>query len=296
MNPGDTQGFVANVDADAGVARTVTWTSSNTAVVTVNAHVWCCDGSRRRVLRRSPRLRPPTPAVTGGSSVTVRTPTAATVTIESVTTGGTLIPVNFLAVVGQIDVTVNVDPGDFILEKVDLLIDGVVCPGCTQNFTAEESQALSAAAVYGDSIAGAVSQILFSVQTSLFNATTGAPSWTNKQHTVSARATLTNAGQTSTAASNRDMTFANMNTWVAQMAFTGTTATATGTNGGAAGLSYRRGGLTVTVLPVIYNEGQTFVSAGGQVRFGSGCDSLLRTAEHASHGHGPDVHGRVPAG
>jgi uncharacterized protein YjdB len=37
LKPGDTQGFVANVDADAGVARTVTWSSSNTAIATVAA-------------------------------------------------------------------------------------------------------------------------------------------------------------------------------------------------------------------------------------------------------------------
>ena len=146
---------------------------------------------------------PRRPAVSGAASVTVRTPTAATVTIEKVTVGNTNVPVNFLAVAGQMDVTVNVDPGDFILSKVELLIDGVVCPGCTQSFTAAQSQALSAAAVYGDDVAGAVSQILFSVQTATFNTTTGVANWLNTTHVVSARATLTNAGQSSTAASNR---------------------------------------------------------------------------------------------
>jgi hypothetical protein len=271
MNPGGTQGFVANVDADAGVARTVTWSSSNTAVVTVTA-----AGVATAVAPGAATITATSTAntsVAGAASVTVRTPTPANVTIDRVTVGNTLTPVNFLAVVGQIDVSVNVDPGDFVLSKVDLLVDGVVCPGCTQTFSEEQSRALSAAAVYGDEVAGAVSNILFSVQTALFNATTGVPSWTNKQHTVSARATLTNAGQTSTAASNRDMTFANANTWVATLAFTGTTASATGTTNSAAGLAYRKGGLTVTALPVIYNEGQSIVAAGGQVRFGSGCDA-----------------------
>jgi len=282
LNPGGTQGFVANVDADAGVARTVTWSSSNTAVVTVtSAGVATAVAPGAATITAASTVAP---TVTGAASVTVRTPTAATVTIEKVTTFGTLTPVNFLAVVGQIDVTVNVDPGDFILSKVDLLVDGVVCPGCTQSFTAAQSQALSAAAVYGDEIAGAVSQIVFSVQTSLFNATTGVPSWTNKTHVFSARATLTNAGQTSTASSNRDLTFANVNTWLATLAYTGTTATATGTQGNAAGLAYKRGGLTVTVVPVIYNEGQSIVAAGGQVRFGTGaqCDASLTTQRSAS--------------
>jgi hypothetical protein len=271
MNPGGTQGFVANVDADAGVARTVTWTSSNNAVVTVTS-----AGVATAVAPGAATITATSTAntsVTGAASVTVRTPTAATVTIEKVTVGNTNVPVNFLAVAGQMDVTVNVDPGDFILSKVELLIDGVVCPGCTQTFTAAQSQALSAAAVYGDELAGAVSQILFSVQTASFNPTTGVASWLNTNHTVSARATLTNAGQTSTASSNRDMTFTNINTWVASATFTGTTATATGTTNAAAGLAYRRGGLTVSVLPVIYNSGQSIVAAGSLVRFGGGCDA-----------------------
>jgi hypothetical protein len=271
MNPGGTQGFVANVDADAGVARTVTWSSSNTAVVTVTA-----AGVATAVTPGAATITATSTAntaVAGAASITVRTPTAATVTIDRVTVGNTNTPVNFLAVVGQIDVSVNVDPGDFILSKVDLLIDGVVCPGCTQTFTEEQSRALSAAAVYGEEIAGAVQNILFSVQTAQFNPATGVPNWTNKSHTVSARATLTGGGTGNTATSNRDMTFANQNTWVAALTFTGTATSATGSSGTSAGLAYRRGGLTVGVLPVVYNEGQSIVAAGSVVRFGSGCDA-----------------------
>ena len=36
IKPGETVALVANVDADAGIARTVTWTSTNTAVATVS--------------------------------------------------------------------------------------------------------------------------------------------------------------------------------------------------------------------------------------------------------------------
>ena len=38
-------------------------------------------------------------------------------------------------------------------------------------------------------------------------------------------------------------------------------------------MRYQRGGLTVGVLPVIYNEGQSIVATGSVVRFGSGCDA-----------------------
>jgi hypothetical protein len=271
MNPGGTQGFVANVDADAGVARTVTWTSSNNAVVTVTS-----AGVATAVAPGAATITATSTAntsVAGAASVTVRTLTQPSVSIERVTVGNTNTPVNFLAVAGQIDVLVNVDPGDFTLKTVELQIDGVTCPGCTQTFSAAQSQAMSAAAVYGDEVAGAVSQILFSVQTASFDPATGIAKWLNSNHTISAKATVASGASTNTASSNRDMTFANVNTWVASAAFTGTTATATGTNGSAAGLVYKRGGLTITVLPVLYGVGQTFQAAGGVVRFGSGCDA-----------------------
>jgi len=136
MNPGGTQGFVANVDADPGVARTVTWTSSNTAAVTVTA-----AGVATAVAPGVSTITATSTAntaVVGAAVVTVRTPTAARVSIQKVTVAGNLnAPVNLAAAAGQIDVTIDVDPGDFIAQKVDLLVDGVVVG--SQTFTAQQS-------------------------------------------------------------------------------------------------------------------------------------------------------------
>src|SRR5688572_14040562 len=132
LNPGGTQGFVANVDADPGVARTVTWTSSNTAAVTVTA-----AGVATAVAPGVSTITATSTAntgVAGAASVTVRTPTSARVSIQKVTVAGNLNnPVNLAATAGQIDVTIDVDPGDFVAQKVELLVDGVVVG--SQSFT-----------------------------------------------------------------------------------------------------------------------------------------------------------------
>src|SRR5688500_17060885 len=120
MNPGGTQGFVANVDADPGVARTVTWTSSNNAVVTVtSAGVATAVAPGAATITAASTV---SPTVVGAASVTVRTPIQPRVSIQKATVAGNLnAPVNLAAAAGQIDVTIDVDPGDFIAQKVDLL-------------------------------------------------------------------------------------------------------------------------------------------------------------------------------
>jgi hypothetical protein len=147
MNPGGTQGFVANVDADPGVARTVTWTSSNTAVVTVTS-----AGVATAVAPGAATITATSTAntsVLGAASVTVRTPTAPRVSIQKVTVAGNLnAPVNLAATAGQIDVTIDVDPGDFIAQRVELLVDGVVVG--SQAFSAEQSMELTNAHAFAE--------------------------------------------------------------------------------------------------------------------------------------------------
>lgn len=274
MNPGGTQGFVANVDADPGVARTVTWTSSNTAVVTVTA-----AGVATAVAPGAATITATSTAntsVSGAASITVRTPTAPRVSIQKVTVAGNLnAPVNLAATAGQIDVTIDVDPGDFIAQRVELLVDGVVVG--SQSFTAAQSRDLTNAHAFAD-LAGAVASTVISFNTAAFNPTTGEVLAINKNgpHNLSARLFVTGqgSGSTATPSANLAITFANANTWIANMTETGTTATATGTSGTAAGLAFRRGGMSFSVIPVIYNVGQSVVAAGSVVNFGSAvCDA-----------------------
>lgn len=288
MNPGGTQGFVANVQADAGVAQTVTWASSNQAVVTITA-----AGVATAVAPGAATITATStanPAVAGAASVTVRTPTAPRVSIQKVTVAGNLnAPVNLAAAAGQIDVTIDVDPGDFIAQQVDLLVDGVVVG--SQTFTAEQSAEFTNSHAMPD-LANAVASTVISFNTAAFNVTTGEVLDINKNgpHLLSARLTVTGGGGagTATPSSNLAITFANANTWISNVEFTGTTASATGTNGWAAGLAYRRGGMTFTIMPVIYNVGQSVVAPGSTLFFGGTCDASGNGQRSASlTGTGP---------
>jgi Bacterial Ig-like domain (group 2) len=272
LNPGGTQGFVANVDADPGVARTVTWTSSDAAVATVTA-----AGVATAVAPGAATITATSTAntsVAGAASVTVRTPTSARVSIQKVTVAGNLNnPVNLAATAGQIDVTIDVDPGDFVAQKVELLVDNVSVG--SQSFTSQQSADLTNAHAFAD-LANAVASTVISFNTAAFNAATGAVAAINLNgpHTLGAKLTVVGGGAGGSATPSLAITFANANTWVATLAFTGTTASATGTSGTSAGLAYKRGGLTITALPVIYNAGQAIVATGSVVNFGSGfCDA-----------------------
>lgn len=274
MNPGGTQGFVANVDADAGVARTVTWTSSNTAVVTItSAGVATAVAPGAATITATSTANT---AVAGVASVNVRTPTQPRVSIQKVTVGGNLNnPVNLLATAGQIDVTIDVDPGDFIAQRVELLVDGVIVG--SQNFTAQQSMDLTNSHSMPD-VAAAVASTVLSFNTAAFNLVTGEVLAINKNgpHNLSARVFVTGSGSGSTATPSASLaiTFANGNTWIANMTETGTTAAATGTSGTAAGLSFKRGGMSFDIRPVIYNVGQSIVAAGSVINFGSfTCDA-----------------------
>jgi hypothetical protein len=266
MNPGGTQGFVANVDADPGVARTVTWTSSNNAVVTVTA-----AGAATAVAPGTATITATSTVATtvsGAASVTVRTPTQPRVSIQKVTVAGNLnAPVNLAAAAGQIDVTIDVDPGDFIAQKVDLLVDGVVVG--SQTFTAQQSMDLTNAHAFAD-LAEAVASTVISFNTAAFDPVTGVVAAINKNgpHLLSAKLTVTGGGAgTATPSSNLAITFANANTFIQNLTYTGTVTTAND----AAGLKWNRGGLDVSVVPVIYTPGVS-IGAGGSVTFGQGCD------------------------
>lgn len=256
---GQTLQLVANVDADAGVARTVTWSSSNTAVATVSASGVVTGVSAGNVTISAASSVDPT--VTGASAITVRNPVPASVSISNITAGGLGAPVNINNVFGQIEVTLNVDPGDQIISSVDVLIDGQVAG--SQSFTVSRSEELSLAAVFANL---QVAPVTISINTARFNATTGIPDFLNGTRALSARANL--QGGTSVATPSTNLVFNNANTYIATQTFGGTTAQATS----AGGLSYRRGDLSVSILPVIYSSG--LAMAAGTVNFGSAlCDA-----------------------
>lgn len=241
--------FTAAVNADAGLATTVTWSASAgtitsagvfTAPSTGNPGISVCATSTVDTGKK------------GCATVVVTAAPAtipATVSINSITAAGNLnAPVNPAAVAGQIDVTLNVNPGNQTVSKVELLVGGQVAG--SQTFTAAQSAALRYAADEAIAAQSTFPQVVFSVNTAAFNGTTGVPTWLNGSQAVQAKLYTTTSG-TSTAATasvTQNLTFANVDGF----AVTYTTPTA-GAVDGAGYRWYGAGSLTVNALPVMYS-------------------------------------------
>jgi hypothetical protein len=215
--------------------------------------------------------------VCGFSALTIGIPVPTTIQLTSITTGATFIPVNINNVVGQIEFSISMEPGDNVVAGVDVLIDGVVA--ASQNFSALQWETANAKAMAeraaGDADANVL--IILSVNTAEYDcikvgstACTGATSYKNGSKLVSAQARLANL--TPVATPTQTLIFNNSNgVHVKTFTTSGTTANALS----IAGLRYDRGGLDVVIVPVIFNAGQTMVAhAGTTVIFGNfGCDA-----------------------
>lgn len=251
LAPTQTLQAVANVTTTSGVAKTVTWASSATSVATVDA-----TGKITAVAPGAATITATStvdPTVAGSLALTVRQPAPATISIKSVTTGATNVPVNFNNVAGQIDATLNVDPGDQVISKVEILLDNAVV--YSQAFSAQQSHEMSLAAV-----SEALAEIVGSINTADFDQTTGVAKYFNGARQLSARAVV--QGGTQVATPSITLQFNNVNRLIEQLILGGTRASAVS----AGGLAFERGSLTVSVLPVIYQQGRTM--AAGSTTFG----------------------------
>lgn len=191
--------------------QAVTWTTSNSTVASVDASglVTANAAGTASITATS------SADATKKASVTITVSGAgnapATVSIQSVTFGTTATPVNFNNVFGQIDVSLNVDPGDQNISKVEILLNNNVV--YTQTFAGaalnlEANAALSAGVIVG------------SIYTNAFNPTTGAVTYPNGNYTLSAR--LTGTDGTTTASGSLVLIFNNASGWVVSMTNTGT--------------------------------------------------------------------------
>jgi hypothetical protein len=187
--------------------QTATFTSSNTSVATVNSStgVVTAVGNGTAVITA---VSTADNTARDGSTITVQIGqpgpgTVATVSIQSITQGGTLFPVNQQNIQGQIDVTVNADiPAGSNVTRLEVLVDQTVA--CTQNFTTTGTG--SDLSVDGSQIPVSV---ICSINTAAFNATTGAVTYANGVHRISARLVTTTGTIAATVA--QDLTFNNQN-------------------------------------------------------------------------------------
>jgi hypothetical protein len=205
------------------------------------------------------------------------------VSINAITQFGTIVPVDQNNVLGQIDVVLNVDPGNQSLSKVALLVDGTEVS--SQTFSAAQWAELVAknaakAVAAGEELEDAQQQVVLSFNTAGFNATTGMPNCgvaaattpicLNGPHTITA--SVTTGGSTTPAATvSRTITTRNLS------GFVGTLSTSGATINDGVGYSWRTGSLTINALPVMFGltaEPFTVTSVAFTNVFFGGCNNF----------------------
>ncbi len=177
---GQTITMIAAVNADAGIATTVTWTSSDATKASVSAAglvtalvatpgVAICATSTANT------------GVKGCGSVVVTAASAvipATATIAGVFAGNLSTILDPTNVAGRVNVQVNISTGTEVVSKAYLLLGTAVVD--SQNFSAAQSASLRYAGENADA-AKDVSQptIILTANTAAYNATTGAVTFAN---------------------------------------------------------------------------------------------------------------------
>jgi Big-like domain-containing protein len=257
IKAGDFLQLTANVTRDPGVAGTVTWSSSATGVATVDA-----TGKVTGVANGSAIITAAStvdPTVTGTSALTVRPLTPAQISIQKITVAGnTNNPVDFNNVKGQIDVTLNLNPGDQTVTKVEVFVDNATTAACSQSLSVAQSQQLSLAAVFEDV---QPIDILCSINTAAFNLTTGAVTFVNGSHTLTAKATIGGATPGNVASPSQALTFNNTSGFIAAVTNTATNAGAPASaNNPTNGKKWVGGNVTLTLTGVSYVAGGTFTN------------------------------------
>jgi hypothetical protein len=254
LKAGDFLQATANVTADPGVARTVTWSSSATGVATVDN-----TGKITAVANGTATITAAStvdPSVVGTLALTVRPIQLAQISIQAVTKGGTTQPVNFNNVTGQIDVVLNVDPGEERVTKVDVNFDGV--SACTRNLSASESDALRIAAAFEEV---AAVDIVCSINTADFATATGAVKFLNGSHVLSASGTVAGPPARTITATDQAIVLQNQSGFIAEITNTNTN---TGSPNSAinptTGQNWVQGSTVLKLTAVNYTAGGATVS------------------------------------
>jgi hypothetical protein len=252
--------LTAVVSADAGVTATVTWTTTNSAIATVSQAGLVSSpagGASGTVGICAAASATGLTTVSNCAQVVVQPPTTvvpAVLQIASVTGAGGLnipVPVPPGATIGQINVSVTVNPGTEKMDSVVVTLNGV--GAATQTFTS--AQAAIMRSVANDLSAQAlITSLVFSINTGAFNPLTGAVTYLNGAYTI---AVVGYGHQGTTAAVNSStntwpLLFANPDGWIMGQTLGAGFHTAVN----AAGYNYVGGvtaSLSVTAIPVLYS-------------------------------------------
>jgi len=248
LAPGTTRQLAANVTADPGVARTVTWTSSANAIATVSAAGVVSAVTPGNAIITAASTVDPT--VSGTMALTVRQLQAAAVSIQKITTGNTNTIVNPNNVAGQINVTLNVDPGEQTVTKVEVLLGTVVA--CTVNLSASESEQQRMAAAFENVEAADVN---CPINTAEFSSTTGVAKYLNGTYQISARATLGGTTPGNVSSQSQALTFNNQSGFIALVSNTNTAGGPASAINPTTGRKWVQGDVTLKLAAVNYTAG-----------------------------------------
>jgi len=240
INVGTTIQLAASVSADAATAKTVTWTTSNAAVASVDQ-----TGKVTGVSAGTVTIIATSTADASKNSAAAITVIAATVpnlpnpsiAINSVTQGG--IPVNLGNTAGQIDVTVNTSGGG--------LIEVFLSTSCTTNTIAAGDVAVATQ----QATSAQAGQVTLSINTAQLTAA-NAPRFANGNYCIKTR--LTNGASVVVATNTTPITLNNVNVFRSTATFASQTGGPTSAVSTLNGLSYNQGTLTATVSPVIFTS------------------------------------------
>ncbi len=304
--PGQTQPISATVTADPGVNRAVRYSIDNPAVATIST-----SGVVTAVAVGSARVTVRSVVDTSAQTsvpITVRAPTGARVSIQSVTSRGTNLPVDLLDVHGQVDVLVNLEPGEAQLSRLDLVVtnagrDTIVA---SQSFTAAQSARVFATGTNGAVSAGVVVQ---SFRTDAFDPRVGTTYFKNGAITIKAIAVdLAPSGTAQQSASSAlGATLNNRDGFLVQVQALPTTGIATATDPAGRRWLQAGRGLAVTTTPVIFSNrllGARTISFPGNSPVASitvngttvSADTLLLPASYTSPNSGDGyVNGELPS-
>lgn len=238
---GGTQTFVANVVGGPGLTnRNVTWSSSNTAVATINASgVATAVGAGQTTIIATSAANS---SVRGAAVLTVTAVAPASLSFFQVQNQfGNPATLNNAA--GQLNIVANVDPGQSGLTSVQLLL---ICPRATG--TGSDTTVVGSSAVSGTTGQQTQQQVTIPFNTAAFNQATGAATYRN--------------GTCSLALSGRNAAGAQVISTTGPAVTLNNADVVAGSIVGARnaldqnGLRWDGGAVTVTVLPVFYT-GQT---------------------------------------
>ncbi len=289
ISVGQTVTLTAAVNADVGITTSVAWSSSSAAATVTQGGISTVVAG----VASSPGVAIcATASATGVASVvscgTVVVSPAnqvvpAVIQIASITVAGNLnapVPVPPGVVVGQINVSVNVNPGTEKMDSVVVLVNNI--PAATQIFTSGQAAALRFAADAADQ--ALQSTLVFSINTAAyatagcatFVAPCGTPTFANGPAAISVvgYGHQGASAAVNTTSSSVNLLFGNADAWLVTQSY------GAGTNGispivtSAAGFNYVGGptaSVTVQAVPVNYS-GLTIASAN--VNFGTAaCDA-----------------------